>query len=122
MKDYIPELSEVRMVRRAPDAPLAFSAEDAVYLEHALRAVETAFGLDAFPGQPFGALPARALLKTLIDWWRGLEPETADQRDAHGRLPSAIRLIDTISAWTEESTGRTRGWRDRRLGPGSHFG
>lgn len=108
MKDYIPELSEVRTVRRAPDKPLALSAEDTAYLENALRAAEKAFALDAFPGQPFGAIPARALLKILIDWWRGLEPETADQRDAHGRLPSAIRLIDTISAWNEERAGRRR--------------
>lgn len=108
MKDYIPELSEVRMVRRAPDRPLEFSAEDAAYLEHALRANEAAFGFDAFPGQPFAAIPARALLKTLIDWWRGLEPETADQREAHGLLPSAIRLVDTISAWNEERAGRRR--------------
>jgi hypothetical protein len=106
MKDYIPELSEVRMVRRAPDHPLGFSAEDAVYIENSLRAVEQAFGLRAFPGLPFSQIPARALIKTFIDWWRGLEPAEETQREALGRLPSAIRLIDTVSAWHEEQARR----------------
>jgi hypothetical protein len=106
MKDYIPEVSEIRMVRRAPEHPLDLGAEDAAYLEHALRATEKAFGLDAFPGQNFDAIPGRALIKIMIAWWRGLEPDTEDQRDAHTRLPSAIRLIDTISTWLEESARR----------------
>jgi hypothetical protein len=106
MKDYIPELSEIRMVRRAPEYPLALAAEDAAYLEHALRETEKAFGLAAFPGQSFDAIPARALIKVLIDWWRGLEADTEDQRDAHALLPSAIRLIDTISTWLEERARR----------------
>jgi hypothetical protein len=37
MKDYIPELSEIRMVRRAPDRPVKLSAEDAAYVEKILR-------------------------------------------------------------------------------------
>jgi hypothetical protein len=106
MKDYIPELSEIRMVRRAPEHPLDLGAEDAAYLERALRATEKAFELAAFPGQRFEAIPARALIKVLIDWWRGLEADTEEQREAHALLPSAIRLIDTISTWLEERARR----------------
>ena len=106
MKDYIPELSEIRMVRRAPEHPLDPGPDDAAYLEHALRATEKAFDLNAFPGQAFDAIPGRALMKVLIGWWRGLEPMTEDQRDAHALLPSSIRLIDTISTWLEERARR----------------
>jgi hypothetical protein len=106
MKDYIPELSEIRMVRRAPDHPVRLSSEDAAYVENILRRAEKAFGLEAFPGQSFAQLPARALIKTLIDWWRGLEPTNEAQTEAHGALPSAIRLLDTFSAWLEERARR----------------
>lgn len=106
MKDYIPELSEIRMVRRAPDHPVKLSDEDAAYVEKILRHAEKAFGLDAFPGQSFAQIPARALIKTLIDWWRGLEPANQLQAKAHAALPSAIRLLDTFSAWLEEKARR----------------
>ncbi len=107
--DYIPELSEVRMVRRAPEAPLTgVSAEDAQYLFARIGAVNAAFGLDAFAGLTFAQIPARALIHQFIEWWRTLEPETDAQREAHGQLPGAIRLIDTVSTWLEEQAGRRR--------------
>jgi len=105
-KNYIPELSEVRMVQRAPERPFVLSDEDARYLERSLRDVEAAFGIVGFPGAPFTQIPARALIKQFIDWWRSLEPENEAQRDAHGRLPSAIRLMDTVSTWMAEQTQR----------------
>jgi len=107
-RDYIPELSEVRMVRRAPDRPFALSAADAVYIADCLRAVEASFGLEAFPGVGFAQIPARALIAQFIDWWRGLEPATEVQQEAHARLPGAIRLLDTVSALMEEQAARER--------------
>jgi hypothetical protein len=53
MKDCIPELSEVRMARRAPAQPMRFEATDALYLQNCLRCVERAFALDTFPGRPY---------------------------------------------------------------------
>lgn len=112
-KNYIPELSEVRMVRRAPEAPFAFSPDDGAYVAACLKDMEAAFSLTGFPGLAFEQIPARALLKRYIDWWRGLEPRTPAQQDAHARLPAAIRLMDTISAWMEEraAPGRQDGGR-----------
>lgn len=107
-RDYIPEVSEVRMVRRAPDRPFALSAADAGYIADCLRAVEASFGLEAFPGVAFGQIPARSMLGQFIDWWRGLEPATEGQREAHARLPGAIRLLDTVSALLEEQARRDR--------------
>jgi murein L,D-transpeptidase YafK len=101
-KDYIPELSEVRMVRRAPERPFVLSEEDGRYIERCLREVEEAFGVVAFPGTVFSQIRARALISQLIDWWRALEPGDERQRKAHARLPSAIRLLDTVSIWMEE--------------------
>jgi hypothetical protein len=107
-KDYIPELSEVRMVRRAPERPFALSDEDARYIEACLRDVEASFGFEAFPGAPFEKIPARALIGRFIDWWRALEPADEKQRDSHARLPAAIRLLDTVSALMEERAQREK--------------
>jgi hypothetical protein len=104
--DYIPELSEVRMVRRAPEGPFAFSEDDRNYIGRCLADVQSAFGLKEFSGIAVGTVPARALIKQFIDWWRRLEPVNEAQQDAHGRLPAAIRLLDTISSWMAEQAQR----------------
>lgn len=101
-KDYIPELSEVRMVRRAPEQPYRLSREDRLYVLQRLRDLEVAFGVEGFPGLPFEEIRGRDLIERFIDWWRGLEPQTEAQQTAHGRLPGAIRLLDTHSALMEE--------------------
>jgi hypothetical protein len=106
MKDYIPELSELRMVNRAPDGPLPFSSADRSYILSCFDDVETSFGLRAFPATATAELPAKALIKQLILYWRTLEPSTEAQADAYGRMPGAIRLIDTVATWVEEQAGR----------------
>jgi len=105
---YIPELSEVRMVRRASERPFDFSEEDGRYIEACLRGVETAFGFTAFPGLDFAQIPARALIGQFIDWWRSLDPADDIQKEAHARLPAAIRLLDTVSTLMEERAQRAR--------------
>lgn len=106
MKEYIPELSELRMVRRAPDGPLPFCQEDKSYILGCLKDVQESFGVTSFPVTPTAEIPARALIKQLIEWWRTLEPLTQEQRDAYGRMPGAIRLIDTVATWVEEQALR----------------
>lgn len=105
-KAYVPEISEVRMVRRAPEQPFVLGADDASYIEHNLRRVEAAFGLQAFPGLAFSQIPGRMLIGQLIDWWRTLEPRDDAQRAAHAGLPGTIRLLDTVSSWLGEQTPR----------------
>ncbi|MFG1480348.1 hypothetical protein V5F53_17075 [Xanthobacter sp. V4C-4] len=104
--DYIPELSEVRMVRRAPEHPFPLEDDDRAYVSGRLRDVEAAFGRVAFPGLAFGQIPGRALIGQFITWWRTLEPDTPAQAEAHAQLPAAIRLLDTVSAWMEEQAAR----------------
>jgi hypothetical protein len=108
MKNYIPELSEQRMIRRAPDRPVNFGA-DRDYIFSCFNGVEQSFGLKAFPGLAPERIPARALIKQLIVWWRTLEPADTAQHDAYVRMPGAIRLIDTISKWLAERAGQTPG-------------
>jgi hypothetical protein len=108
MKNYIPELSEIRMVQRAPDRPVAFPDADRAYVFACLADVEKSFGLVGFPGVTPADLSAKALIKQLIEWWRTLEPVTDEQRDAYNRMPGAIRLIDTICIWIEEQAARKR--------------
>lgn len=94
------------MVRRAPDGPFAFSADDRAYILSCLEDVEASFGFDAFPGLGFDQIPGCKLIALFIDLWRGQDPETEAQRTALGRLPAAIRLLDTVSSFMEERTGR----------------
>jgi hypothetical protein len=101
MKDYIPELSEQRMVRRAPNRAIDFGP-DRDYIFACLQDVEENFGLQGFPGLAPEQIPARALIRQLIVWWRTLEPANAVQQAAYARLPGSIRLIDTISGWWAE--------------------
>ena len=101
MRPYVPELSEQRMVNRAPAWPVDFGA-DSDYILSCLADVEHSFGITGFPGLAAHQVPARTLIKQFIVWWRTLEPSTPEQRDAHGRLPGAIRLIDTFSGWLAE--------------------
>ena len=107
MPDYIPELSEQRMVSHAPDRPVDFGT-DRDYIFSSLEAVEQSFSLAAFPGLAPEQIPARALIKQLIVWWRTLEPADEMQQLAHARLPGAIRLIDTFSTWLAEHSGKAR--------------
>lgn len=106
MKTYIPELSEQRMVSHAPDWPVNFRT-DQDYIFSTLKAVEQSFGIEGFPGLTMNQIPARALIKQLIIWWRTLEPANESQQQAYGRLPGAIRLIDTFSTWLTERTDKT---------------
>jgi hypothetical protein len=106
MKDYIPELSELRMVNRAPDGPLPFSPADRTYILSCFDDVETSFGLRAFPEIATADLTPKALIRQLILYWRTLEPKTEAQEDAYGRMPGAIRLIDTIATFLEEQEAR----------------
>lgn len=103
MKNYIPELSEQRMVSHAPNWPVDFGT-DRDYIFSSLKAVEQSFGLEGFPGLSPEQIPARALIRQLIIWWRTLEPANEIQQQAYGRLPGTIRLIDTISTWLAERT------------------
>lgn len=108
MKDYVPELSELRMVNQAPEYPVDFGT-DADYIFSCLKEVERSFGIEGFPGLEPERIPARALIRQLIVWWRTLAPVGEPQQNAYGRLPGAIRLIDTISTWLAErgiSAGR----------------
>jgi hypothetical protein len=109
MKDYIPELSEIRMVQHAPDYPVPFGASDRDYIFSCLEDVQKSFGLDGFPGLAPHQIAAKPLIKQLIEWWRTLDPVTDEQKDAYGRMPGAIRLIDTISTWIEEQAARAKG-------------
>jgi len=106
VKDYIPELSEIRMVQRAPEGSLPFSESDRSYILSCLADVQSSFGLSAFPGIEPEKIAARPLIRQLIEWWRTLEPASEAQRDAYNRLPGAIRLIDTVSIWVEEQAAR----------------
>ncbi|MHB9117094.1 MAG: hypothetical protein ACYC2R_02305 [Burkholderiales bacterium] len=111
MKNYIPELSELRMASRAPDSPVDFGT-DSGYIFSCLKDVERSFGLEGFPGLAPEQIPARALIKQLIVWWRTLEPANEAQQNAYSRLPGAIRLIDTVSTWLAErvlKSGRSLG-------------
>ena len=108
MKTYIPELSEQRMVKRAPNRPIDFGT-DRDYIFSCLQDIEHSFELQGFPGLAPEQIQTRALIRQFIVWWRTLEPANASQQTAYARLPGTIRLIDTISSWWVERGGNVQG-------------
>ncbi|MBU2642104.1 MAG: hypothetical protein KJ889_09890 [Gammaproteobacteria bacterium] len=108
MKTYIPELSEQRMIKRAPNRPIDFGT-DRDYIFSCLQDIEHSFELQGFPGLAPEQIPARALIRQFIVWWRTLEPANANQQTAYARLPGTIRLIDTISSWWAEQGDKIQG-------------
>jgi hypothetical protein len=102
MPDEVMSIGDERLVRGAPDHPVPLPPEDRDYLLACLAAIERSFGLVAFPGLRFEAVPARALMRRLTQWWRGLEPQTEAQQAAHGQLPGAILLLDNACACLRE--------------------
>ena len=105
MAASIAYLSDERLIRRAPAAPLPLSAEDQRYILNCLREVGRAFGQDVLPDIPLDHLPGQAVIRHLLELRRTLHPQSADQRSAHGGLISALLLADTARALAEDLAG-----------------
>ena len=76
-------------------------------LKHYLRSItrRKLFSFINITGLAF-SIAFLVLIGQFIDWWRGLHPANEIQHDAHARLPGAIRLLDTVSAWMAEQDQR----------------
>lgn len=98
MVDTITNLAGERLVRRAPDHPLALSEEDQRYLLDGLAEVARVFGVAAVPEVPLDILPGRALMRRMVELRMSLRARDPEQREALGRLTSAILLVDTACA------------------------
>jgi len=98
MADAITDLAAERLIRRAPDHPLALAEDDQRYLLGCLEEVGRVFGIATLPDLPLDALPGRALMRRLVDLRRTLRAADPEQRSALGRLAGAIQLVDTACA------------------------
>jgi hypothetical protein len=96
--EVITTLAAERLIRRAPDHPLALGADDQAYLLSCLREIERSFGVSAVPDLPLTVLPGRSLMRRLVGLHRTLRPADAEQRTTLGRLAGAILLLDTACA------------------------
>jgi hypothetical protein len=95
------DFSAERLVRQAPDRVLLLDPSDSDYILDALAALRA-----AFPGQvpatlPLNALPARAVMRALIDLSR-LRAASPEQSEAKGRLMGAIGVLQTACAFAAE--------------------
>ena len=99
MTDPVISLSEQRLIRRAPDRLIALDQSDWDYLAASLRLIADEFGVEAAPSTPLHLLPARSLMRRLLDLRRSLKPQTQEQRAILGRLASAILRLDTACAF-----------------------
>jgi len=95
------DFSGERLVRLAPDRILPLEPADRDYIVTALTALR-----DAFPDRvpvppPLSALPARALMRMLVDL-RRLVAVTPEQIEAKGRLAGAIGVLQTTCLFTTE--------------------
>ena len=87
------------MVRRTPDHVIAMDQADLDYIRDSLAAIGRAFAVAALPDIPLHLLPARALMRRLVDLRTGLKPQTQEQGVLLGRLAGAILRLDTAVAF-----------------------
>jgi len=95
------DFSGERLVRLAPDRVLPLEPADHDYIVTALTALHDAFPGEAPAPPPLGALPARALMRLLIDL-RRLRAASPEQIEAKGRLAGAIGVLQTTCLFTTE--------------------
>jgi len=100
MDGALVDFSGERLVRMAPEWAIPLEPADRDYLAATFTVLR-----ETFPGQvpatpPLGALPARALMRLLIDL-RRLRPAdpSPEQRSALGTLASAISLFHNACAF-----------------------
>lgn len=117
MTNALVDFSGERLVRQAPDWVIPLEPADRDYLTAAVAALREVFPGQVPPLPPFGAIPARAVMRMLIDL-RRLRPAepTAEQRTALGALASAISLFHNACAFAVARDQARAGPRD---GPGS---
>ena len=87
------------MVRRTPDHVVAMDEADLSYIHDSLAAIGQAFAISALPDIPLRLVPARALMRRLVDLRTGLKPVTQEQGVTLGRLAGAILRLDTAVAF-----------------------
>ena len=98
MAGAVANFAAERLIRRAPDHPLALGDDDQDYLLACLREIERVFAIDAVFGAPLAVLPGRTMMRHLVTLHQTLRPQDAEQRTALGRLAGAILLLDTACA------------------------
>lgn len=87
------------MVRRTPDHAVSMDEADLGYIQDSLSGIEKAFGITALPDVPLHVVPARMLMRRLVDLRIGLKPQTQEQGIILGRLAGAILRLDTAVAF-----------------------
>lgn len=95
------DFSGERLVRQAPDRVLPLEPADRDYIAAALADLHAAFPDRVPVPPPLGALPARALMRMLIDL-RRLRAATPEQIEAKARLAGAIGVLQTTCVFTTE--------------------
>lgn len=94
------------MVRRTPDHVVAMEESDQAYIRDSLTGIERAFGIQALPDIPLHLVPARALMRRLVDLRTSLKPQTQEQGVILGRLAGAILRLDTAVAFDRALGGK----------------
>ena len=95
MSEFPTDLAGERLVRKAPNRIIGLDPSDQDYIRVGLEAVQTAFGINTLPDVPLALMPARTLMRLLVDLRAQLRPRNPDQREAWGRLAGAILILDT---------------------------
>lgn len=99
MDGKVVNLAAENMVRRTPDHIVAMDESDLAYIRSSLTGIEQVFGVAALPDIPLHLVPARALMRRLVDLRTSLKPRTQEQGVILGRLAGAILRLDTAVAF-----------------------
>ncbi|OIQ79624.1 hypothetical protein GALL_386270 [mine drainage metagenome] len=101
----VASLAAERLIRRTPDHVVPLPAEDLAYLRACLQDLAEAFGLAGCPPPSLSLLPARSLMRLLLELRQSLKPQGLEQRALVGRLAGAILRLDTACAFETARRG-----------------
>lgn len=99
MDGPVVNLAAENMVRRTPDHIVAMDEADLNYIRDSLTGINQAFGVAALPDIPLHLVPARTLMRCLVDLRTSLKPQSQEQGIILGRLAGAILRLDTAVAF-----------------------
>lgn len=88
-----------RLIRRTPDCLVPLSVDDVAYIEDCIRRVAAEFAITDAPTTPIQLMPARAVMRALLEMRLSLKPASQEQKALVGSLAGAILRLDTACAF-----------------------
>ncbi len=107
----VTDFARERLIHQAPERVVQLTEADLAYITETLTGVDAAFGGGLRFDVPVATVPARMLMRKMLDMRSSLDVVTEEQREALGRLASAILRLEVACAFARdhEAAAKQRG-------------